>query len=59
FTSRARSCYFERFWDRLYIDAVVLRDRDANTAWHDEAHGTLEERVYSCQSQNWRASQDR
>jgi len=36
-----------------YIDAVVLRDRDANTAWHDEADGTLEERVYYCQ--NWRA----
>jgi len=39
--------------DALYIDAVVLRDRDANTAWHDEADGTLEERVYYCQ--NWRA----
>jgi len=36
-----------------YIDAVVLRDRDANTAWHEEADGTLEERVYYCQ--NWRA----
>jgi len=32
---------------------VVLRDRDANTAWHEEADGTLEERVYYCQ--NWRA----
>jgi len=36
-----------------YIDAVILRDRDANTAWEDEADGTLEERVYYCQ--NWRA----
>ncbi len=33
-----------------YIDAVVLRDRDANTAWEDEADGTLEERVYYCQN---------
>ncbi|MCW5777264.1 MAG: hypothetical protein KIS87_12570 [Phycisphaeraceae bacterium] len=32
---------------------MVLRDRDANTAWEDEADGTLEERVYYCQ--NWRA----
>ncbi len=36
-----------------YTDAVVLRDRDANTAWAAEADGTLEERVYYCQ--NWRA----
>ncbi len=36
-----------------YIDAVILRDRDANTPWPDEADGTLEERVYYCQ--NWRA----
>ncbi|MCW5775676.1 MAG: hypothetical protein KIS87_04425 [Phycisphaeraceae bacterium] len=36
-----------------YIDAVILRDRDANTAWEDQADGTLEERVYYCQ--NWRA----
>lgn len=36
-----------------YIDAVVLRDRDANTAWAAEADGTLEERVHYCQ--NWRA----
>jgi RHS repeat-associated protein len=32
---------------------VILRDRDADTAWEDEADGTLEERVYYCQ--NWRA----
>jgi RHS repeat-associated protein len=36
-----------------YIDSVILRDRDANTAWEDQADGTLEERVYLCQ--NWRA----
>jgi hypothetical protein len=36
-----------------YIDSVILRDRDANTAWGDQADGTLEERVYLCQ--NWRA----
>ncbi|MDQ7014625.1 MAG: RHS repeat-associated core domain-containing protein [Planctomycetota bacterium] len=36
-----------------YIDAVILRDRDANTAWESQADGTLEERVYYCQ--NWRA----
>ncbi|MCL4742522.1 MAG: hypothetical protein KJZ54_10010 [Phycisphaerales bacterium] len=28
-----------------YIDAVILRDRDANTAWEDEADGTLDEGV--------------
>ncbi|QKK07512.1 MAG: hypothetical protein HND58_04595 [Planctomycetota bacterium] len=36
-----------------YIDAVILRDRDANTAWEAQADGTLEERTYYCQ--NWRA----
>ncbi len=36
-----------------YIDSVILRDRDANTAWESQADGTLEERVYYCQ--NWRA----
>ena len=36
-----------------YIDSVILRDRDANTAWEDEADPTLEERTYYCQ--NWRA----
>ncbi len=36
-----------------YIDSVVLRDRDANTAWEDQTDGTLEERTYHCQ--NWRA----
>ena len=29
-----------------YIDSVILRDRDANTAWESQADGTLEERVY-------------
>jgi RHS repeat-associated protein len=36
-----------------YIDAVILRDKDANTDWEDESDGTLEERVYYCQ--NWRS----
>jgi len=36
-----------------YIDSVILRDRDANTAWEDSADATLEERTYYCQ--NWRA----
>ena len=36
-----------------YIDSVILRDRDANTAWATQADGTLESRVYYCQ--NWRA----
>jgi YD repeat-containing protein len=35
-----------------YIDQVVLRERDANTAWHLSSDGTLEERLYYCQ--NWR-----
>jgi RHS repeat-associated protein len=35
-----------------YIDDVVLRDKDANTAWHAQSDGTLEERIYYCQ--NWR-----
>jgi RHS repeat-associated protein len=36
-----------------YIDHVVMRDRDANTAWTTASDGTLEERRYHCQ--NWRA----
>jgi YD repeat-containing protein len=36
-----------------YIDLVVLRERDANTAWTDASDGTLEERLYYLQ--NWRA----
>ena len=35
-----------------YIDDVVLRDRDANTAWTSASDGTLEERRYF--NQNWR-----
>jgi hypothetical protein len=31
---------------------VILRDRDANVNWADEADGTLEERIYYCH--NWR-----
>jgi len=36
-----------------YIDIVVCRDKDANTAWTSASDGTLEERAYYCQ--NWRA----
>jgi YD repeat-containing protein len=35
-----------------YIDSVVLRDKDGNTAWTSAADGTLEDRIYYCQ--NWR-----
>ncbi len=35
-----------------YIGSVILRDRDANTAWEAAADGVLEEWVYYCQ--NWR-----
>jgi len=35
-----------------YIDSLVLRDRDANTAWTAASDGTLEEQRYYCQS--WR-----
>ncbi len=35
-----------------YINAVVLRDKDANTSWTSASDGTLEERRYYCQ--NWR-----
>ena len=35
-----------------YINGVVLRNKDANTAWTTASDGTLEERVYYCQ--NWR-----
>ena len=37
---------------RSYIDAVIMRDKDANTAWTSASDGTLEERIYYCQ--NWR-----
>lgn len=36
-----------------YIDSIVLRDKDANTAWTVESDGTLEQRLYYVQ--NWRA----
>jgi RHS repeat-associated protein len=36
-----------------YIDSVIMRDRDANTAWTAASDGTLEERVYYVQ--NWRS----
>ncbi len=35
-----------------YLDAMILRDRDASTAWHEEADAAREERRYSCH--NWR-----
>ena len=35
-----------------YINGVVLRDKDADTAWTTASDGTLEERIYLCQ--NWR-----
>lgn len=35
-----------------YIDDLILRDRDANTAWTGASDGTLEQRRYYCQ--NWR-----
>jgi RHS repeat-associated protein len=35
-----------------YIDLVVLRDKDANTAWTSASDGALEQRLYYCQ--NWR-----
>ena len=35
-----------------YINGVVLRNKDANTAWTAASDGVLEERVYYCQ--NWR-----
>ena len=35
-----------------YIDTVILRDKDANTAWSAASDGTLEERIYYCH--NWR-----
>ena len=41
------------FGGSSYIDGVILRDRDANTAWASAADGTLEERLYYVQ--NWRA----
>jgi hypothetical protein len=36
-----------------YIDLVVCRNKDANTAWTSASDGNLEERIFHCQ--NWRA----
>ena len=36
-----------------YIDLVICRNKDANTAWTSASDGTLEERNYLCQ--NWRS----
>ncbi len=33
-----------------YIDDVILRDKDANTAWASAADTALEERLYYCQN---------
>ena len=38
------------FGGSSYIDAVILRERDANTAWGSAADGTLEERRYYVQN---------
>ncbi len=35
-----------------YVDLVVCRDKDANTAWTSASDGTLEDRVYYCQNQH-------
>ncbi len=35
-----------------YIDILILRNNDANTAWPAASDGTLEERIYYCH--NWR-----
>ena len=40
------------FGGSSYVDAIVLRDKDANTAWGAASDGVLEERIYYCQ--NWR-----
>jgi hypothetical protein len=36
-----------------YIDALIMRDRDANSGWANAADSTMEERIFYCQ--NWRA----
>jgi RHS repeat-associated protein len=36
-----------------YIDLIIMRLKDANTAWTAASDGTLEERIVYCQ--NWRA----
>src|SRR5690606_19235370 len=33
-----------------YLDLVILRDRDNNTAWSSASDGTLEDRIFYCQS---------
>ena len=39
-------------WRSSYTDILILRDKDANTAWSAASDGTLEERIYYCH--NWR-----
>jgi len=41
------------FGNASYIDSVILRDKDANTAWTSAGDAVLDERRYYCQ--NWRA----
>lgn len=41
------------FGGSSYVDSVILRDRDAATAWAAQSDATLEERRYLVQ--NWRA----
>ena len=41
------------FGGSSYIDLVVMRDKDADTAWTTASDGVLEERIYYCQ--NWHA----
>src|SRR5262249_17371013 len=37
----------QQVWSPVYVDALVLRDRDA------DSNGTLEERLYAQQDANW------
>lgn len=43
---------FDGHGDSSYINAVVCRDKDANTSWTAASDGVLEQRHYYCQ--NWR-----
>jgi hypothetical protein len=56
-TARERFVYhaagFGGYGGSSYIDSVVLRERDANSAEESTTDGTLEQRRYYCQ--NWRA----
>ncbi|GEM_PF-1427427 len=44
--------------DSSYVDSVILRDRDASTAWTNQATTTLNERRYGdTQRPRWHASE--